>query len=98
MPAKFDAAEMPRLDAFEDEFGQDPLAIQREQQPRTRVRFWTFVGVALGAGVEGQEVLALMSDLRPDAMPPAKSTGREASRSVVTPRCATNFLKRLACC
>jgi hypothetical protein len=44
MPAKFDAAEMPRLDAFDDEFGQDPFAIQREQR-RTRVRFWTFVGV-----------------------------------------------------
>jgi hypothetical protein len=42
-----------RLDAFDDEFGQDPLAIQREQQRKTRVRFWTFVGVALGAGVVG---------------------------------------------
>jgi hypothetical protein len=45
-------AEMPRLDAFDDEFGQDPLTLQREQQPR-RVRFSTFVGVALGAGVIG---------------------------------------------
>ncbi len=24
MPGRFDAAEMPRLDAFDDEFGQDP--------------------------------------------------------------------------
>jgi hypothetical protein len=58
MPGRFDAAEMPRLDAFDDEFGLDPLAIQREQQRKTRVRFWTFVGVALGAGVVGAFALA----------------------------------------
>lgn len=28
MTGKFDAAAMPRLDAFDEEFGQDPLAIQ----------------------------------------------------------------------
>jgi hypothetical protein len=28
MLGKFDTAEMPRLDAFDEEFGQDPLAIQ----------------------------------------------------------------------
>jgi cell division protein FtsB len=48
MPRKFEAAEMPRLDAFDEEFGQDPVAIQRGQQRKTRVRFWTF---ALGVGV-----------------------------------------------
>jgi hypothetical protein len=26
MPGRFDAAEMPRLDAFDEEFGQDPGA------------------------------------------------------------------------
>jgi hypothetical protein len=26
MPGRFDAAEMPRLDAFGEEFGQDPAA------------------------------------------------------------------------
>ncbi len=51
MPGKFDAAEMPRLDAFDEEFGQDPVAIQRGQRRKTRVRFWTFFSVALGVGV-----------------------------------------------
>jgi hypothetical protein len=51
MPGKFDAAEMPGLDAFDEEFGQDPVAIQRKQRRKTRVRFWTFFSVALGAGV-----------------------------------------------
>src|SRR5436190_2692604 len=58
MPGRVDAAEMPRLDAFDDEFGRDPLAIQREQQRKIRVRFWTFVGVALGTGVVGALALA----------------------------------------
>jgi hypothetical protein len=58
MLGTFDMAEMPRLDAFDDEFGQDPLAVQREQQRKTRVRFWTFVGIALGAGVVGAFALA----------------------------------------
>jgi hypothetical protein len=57
MPGKFDAAEMPRLNAFDEEFGQDPVAFQRGQRRKTRVRFWTFFSIALGAGVMG--VLAL---------------------------------------
>jgi cell division protein FtsB len=51
MPGRFDAAEMPRLDAFDEEFGQDPVAIQRAQRRKTRERFWTFFSVALGVGV-----------------------------------------------
>jgi hypothetical protein len=58
MPGKFDAAEMPRLDAFDEEFGQDPVAIQRGQRLKTRVRFWTFFSIALGAAVVGVLVLA----------------------------------------
>ena len=51
MPGRFDAAEMPRLDAFDEEFGQDPVAIQRGQRRNMRQRFWTFFSVALGVGV-----------------------------------------------
>jgi len=51
MPGRFDPAEMPRLDAFDEEFGQDPVAIQRGQRRKTRVRFWTFFSVALGVGI-----------------------------------------------
>ena len=46
MPGKFDAAEIPRLDAFNEEFGQDPIA-------RTGARFWTAFGVALVLAVIG---------------------------------------------
>ena len=51
MPGRFDAAEMARLDAFDEEFGQDPVAIQRGQRRKTRERFWTFFSIALGVGV-----------------------------------------------
>jgi hypothetical protein len=43
-------AEMPRLDAFDEEFGQDPAAIQRGRRRRIVRRFLTLVAVALGAG------------------------------------------------
>ena len=46
MPGKFDAAEIPRLDAFNEEFGQDLVA-------RTGARFWTAFSVALGVAVIG---------------------------------------------
>jgi hypothetical protein len=48
MTGKFDAAAMPRLDAFDEEFGQDPVPIQRGQRRKTRVRFWIFFSVAGG--------------------------------------------------
>ena len=44
-------AEMPRLDAFDEEFGQDPVAIQRGRRRRIVRRFWTLAAVALGTGV-----------------------------------------------
>ena len=46
MPGKFDAAEIPRLDASNEELGQDPVA-------RTGARFWTAFGVALVLAVIG---------------------------------------------
>jgi cell division protein FtsB len=51
MPGRFEAAEMPRLDAFDEEFGQDPVAVQRGQRRKTRVRLSTFFSIALGVGV-----------------------------------------------
>jgi hypothetical protein len=48
MPAwsdeEFDAAEMPRPDAFDEEFGREPVA-------RTGARFWTVFSIALGVAV-----------------------------------------------
>jgi hypothetical protein len=51
MPREFDAAEMPRLDAFDEAFGQDPVAVQRREQRKTKLRFWIFFSVFLAAGV-----------------------------------------------
>jgi hypothetical protein len=58
MPSRLDAAEMPRLDAFDEEFGQDPVAVLRAQRRKTRSRLLTLVAVALGAGVIGALALA----------------------------------------
>jgi hypothetical protein len=57
MSGRFDAAEMPRLDAFDEEFGQTSVAVQRGQPRKTRVRFWTLFSVALG--LSAISVLAL---------------------------------------
>jgi hypothetical protein len=51
MPARFEAAEMPRLDAFDEEFGQNSVAVQHGQGRKTRVWFWTLFSVALGLSV-----------------------------------------------
>jgi hypothetical protein len=58
MPSRLDPEEMPRLDAFDEEFGQDPEAILRGQRRKTRLRLLTLVGVVLGAGVIGALALA----------------------------------------
>jgi hypothetical protein len=78
-------AEMPRLDAFDEEFGQDPVAIQRGRRRRIVRRFWTLVAVALGTGAiaalalvwstaDGRLRLELQS-----APPSPQSASREAS-------------------
>jgi hypothetical protein len=41
-------AEMPRLDAFDEEFAQDPDAIQRERRRRILRRLWTIALIVLG--------------------------------------------------
>lgn len=42
--------EMPRLDAFDEEFGREPVAIVRGQR-RKKLRFSVLIGAALGAAV-----------------------------------------------
>jgi len=56
MPSKPDPAEMPRLDAFDEEFGQDPATILRAE--RRGLRLLSLIAVALGAGVIGAFALA----------------------------------------
>jgi hypothetical protein len=51
MPSRLDPAEMPRLDVFDEEFGQDPATILRAE--RRGLRLLSLVGIALGAGVIG---------------------------------------------
>jgi hypothetical protein len=58
MTVESHAAELPRLDAFDDEFGQDPVAILRAQRRKTRARIWTLIAVAIGAGIVGALALA----------------------------------------
>src|SRR5262249_58310775 len=53
MASKPDPAEMPRLDAFDEEFGQDPAPILRGQRRKTRLRLLPLLGVVVGAGVIG---------------------------------------------
>jgi hypothetical protein len=43
-------AEMSRLDAFDEEFAQDPEAIQRERRRRIIRRLWTIAAIVLGVG------------------------------------------------
>ena len=51
MPGKTSAEEMPRLDAFDQEFGREPVAILRGHRRRIRLRTWVLIFVVLGAGV-----------------------------------------------
>jgi hypothetical protein len=53
-----DASELPRLDAFDEEFGREPVAILRGQQRKGGLRFSTFVVLLLGAGIISAMVLA----------------------------------------
>jgi hypothetical protein len=58
MPAQQHAAELPRLDAFDEEFGQDPVAILRAQRRQARMRTWTLIVLAMVAGLIGALALA----------------------------------------
>src|SRR5262245_20936685 len=53
MPGRSGAAEMPRLDAFDQEFGREPVAILRGQRRKIGPKVWVLIGVLLGAGLIG---------------------------------------------
>jgi len=44
---------MPRLDAFDQEFGREPVAVLRGQQRKIRLKVWVLICVLLGAGLIG---------------------------------------------
>src|SRR5262245_42006900 len=51
-------AEMPRLDAFDEEFAQDPESILRERRRRIVRRLWTIAAIVLGVGTIAALALA----------------------------------------
>ena len=50
MSDRLDAADMPRLDVLDDEFGQDPVELRRGRRRRILRRFGMLAVVALGLG------------------------------------------------
>jgi cell division protein FtsB len=50
MSDRLEAADMPRLDVLDDEFGQDPVELLRGRRRRILRRFGTLAVVALGLG------------------------------------------------
>src|SRR5262249_57647104 len=49
MPSRLDPAEMPRLDMFDEEFGQDPATILRAERRGLRVLFLLRIALVSGA-------------------------------------------------
>jgi hypothetical protein len=86
LPSKLDAAEMPTLRGFDEEFGQDAVATQLGEQRRTR---WTLVAVVLGVSIIGALIFAWSTvdgplRLRPASAPSSpRNTEREGSRELV---------------
>ena len=54
-----DAGEMPRLDAFDDEFGRERVAMLRDHERRTRLR--PLIGLLLAAAIVSVPALAWLS-------------------------------------
>jgi hypothetical protein len=42
---------LPRLDAFDQEFGCEPEAMAREDLPKAKPRVWTFLGLVVAAAI-----------------------------------------------
>jgi TolA-binding protein len=53
MPGKSSAVEMPRLDAFDQEFGREPVAIARGHRRKIKLKVWVLICGLLGVGVIG---------------------------------------------
>src|SRR5262249_41475834 len=76
-------AEMPRLDAFDEEFAQDPGAILRERRRRIIRRLWTIAAIVLGvATIAGLALAWSKADGRlrlelQSVVPSSRSTSRE---------------------
>jgi hypothetical protein len=83
-------AGLPRLDAFDKEFGPGPATILREPRPRTGLRFWTAIVLVLGAGVISALALGWPpsdSWLRSEttaAAPPLRPAARDGGDEQVT--------------
>jgi hypothetical protein len=58
MSDRLHAAAMPRLDAFDQEFGQDPAVVVRGRRRRIARRLATLAALALGAGIIAALALA----------------------------------------
>jgi hypothetical protein len=86
MDARTDAVDLPRLEAFDQEFGREPVAILRAHRRRSRLWFWMFFGLLVGAGA-GAFALAwpeAVAALRPDlpSFAPQTATAPSATEQV----------------
>src|SRR5258708_26586417 len=77
MPSKPDPAEMPRLDVFDEEFGQDPATILRAE--RRGFRGFFLLSLSLLRGVIGRPPLSLC--VHQSALPRLRSVARPTSRA-----------------
>jgi cell division protein FtsB len=89
MSDRLHAAEMPRLDAFDEEFEQDPAAVLRGRRRRIMRRLWSLAAILIGAGAIAGLVLAwpnadgrLRLELQSAATSPP-SAARQASQDEI---------------
>ncbi|MCC6775408.1 MAG: hypothetical protein IT537_02045 [Hyphomicrobiales bacterium] len=86
MDAMTQAGDMPRLDAFDEEFGREPVAILRASRRRSKLWFWSFFALLVIAGVCAfalawpEAVAALRTDLPTFA---THSAGRDEAQEQV---------------
>jgi len=56
-----DVSELPRLDAFDEEFGREPVAMMRGQQRRGGLRLSILIVLLVGAGIIGALALVWLN-------------------------------------
>jgi hypothetical protein len=83
MSGKGAASVMPRLDAFDQEFGCEPEEIAREELPKTKPRIWTFLGLAVTAAIISALAVAWSGAGGPFRPEVAPSSGSAADASKV---------------